>query len=144
MRRARIESLLEKLKSVMIDRYQGRQVAVELLIDIYYERCRRADHDHHKDHRIYMHVGCEDNRICTCSSITNLDDENLYGLFAHEIGHIIMTQFHQIYEEVLDENEIVGLYSSEDEEIMADEVIAVLFDLDIRYDENKVQWLRLP
>ena len=143
MREKAIEKVFEKIKSIMIDRYQGDSFLIEKIIDIDFRHCVKAERDHHRDLRIYMHIGCEDLTICTSSSINLLSLENLQGLFCHEIGHIIHTQLPDIFESIADNDEIEILNDIGDPEIIADCIIDRLFDIHIYYDHKKVQWTML-
>jgi len=129
-----------KLKSKLIDLYIGNKTDAEILIDITFRRCIKADRDHHRDPRIYMHVGCEDMIICVSSSIELLGQKNLQGLFLHEIGHTIHMELPDLLENVLDDEELVMIENMDDDEIVADYIIDRLFGIHIYYDDKKVQW----
>ena len=109
------------------------------------KRCVVADRDHYRDQRVYAHTGHEDMTVCVSGSIDLLSVNNIKGILAHEIGHII----HLHAPEVVNQLE-VGLSTNEedtylgvsiDQEIFADAIIYRLFDLHIFYDENKIQWI---
>lgn len=137
-----VEKILEKLKQKMIDAYPRPDHLAEMLIDIRVRRCRLADRDHYKERRVYAHAGCEDMLICVSSSIELLDDENVRGIFAHEIGHIVAIQMPELIEEVCDDKEIVYMEDMDDDELVADYVTERLFGIRVFYSDNKVQWVK--
>ncbi len=52
--------------------------------------CRDADSDHVRSRRQYAHTGHYKDTICLASTFLSLPLSHQAGLFAHEIGHIIM------------------------------------------------------
>jgi len=133
----RTDGLLSEIISTLMAHYPTDDC--ELLIDVSWKLCRMADRDHYRDHRIYMHTGHEKMTICASSSIELLDEENLIGLFLHEIGHIIHHEIPSLYTGQLDE-ETIGYMEDGDDEVIADMIIQKLFGIHIYYDYNKVQW----
>lgn len=148
-----VEKINEKVKKLLMEYYKGAPEDAEVLIDIQVKRCKVADHDHYKDPRCYAHTMHEPNIICVSSSMELLDDENIYGILAHEYGHIIHSQFPELisgaenypgeFEIEVDEDlefQYVG-GREVDHEIFADFLIEKLFGLRIWYDQKKVQWM---
>ena len=123
---------------------------LEMLEDISIDRCVLADHDHHSDMRIYMHVNCERQKsnephICFSSSAENLPDETLMALFIHEIAHIVAFQ----YPEIVEDSDEIDLENctianiTVDNEIMADYIAENILGVRIYYNEDKVQTVLL-
>ena len=138
-----ITKIFNELIAIFVSAYEGDKKIAELLYDIRFHRCRIADRDHWKESRVYMHCGCAEMTICVSSSIDILSVENLQGLFAHEIGHIIHHQIPEILEDSLEKNEAATLTNLVDDELTADYLIERLFGYHVYYDNRKVQWLKL-
>ena len=139
-----IYDLFESLKACLIKTYPGVKENAECLIDIGFKRCRIADRDHYKEYRVFMHTGCEPNTICVTSSIDMLDTDCLVGLFCHEIGHVICFQFPEMISECLSEKEQDLLEELDDDELRADHVMLLIFEIRIFYNARKIQWAKLP
>jgi len=59
--------------------------------------CPVAEQDHRSAFRQFAHVFHDDDpgAICVAAEIGQLDDEYLYGILAHEFGHLIAQEFHE-------------------------------------------------
>lgn len=88
--------------------------------------CSIAHADHLLRERRYMHVYCpevggSDEWICVAPAAVDLPIDNLHGLFAHELGHLI---------------------SGDRRQSVANDTM-LRFGIRIEYDEMDVQWARL-
>jgi hypothetical protein len=151
----RARAINEQLKQILVESYKGLAEDAAPLFEIRIERCSTADHDHYKDPRVFAHTHHKEDVICVSSSIELLDDANIYGVLAHEYGHMIYDQFPEL---IFDAQEYPNEFEVEidreygvqfvegvevDIEIFADWIVEKLFGLRIWYDQRKVQWLHL-
>lgn len=51
--------------------------------------CPLAESDHAKEERVFAHTLHLPNTVCVCQDIEKLNDDFLYGIMAHEFGHIL-------------------------------------------------------
>ena len=82
-------------------------------------KCPLAEHHHLKSFRQFAHtldLDYDDRTVCVTAEIGQLPDEFLYGILAHEFGHIIAV-------EIWDDDTEEG----------ADRAVDVFLELDIRY-----------
>ena len=143
-----LDEKLKKLTKFMVFRsdeyFIGMNKIKNVLKSIKIQHCKIADKDHEDEFRVFAHVGCKKDTICVSKYIQSLDDCNIYGILAHEIGHIIDLQHEDVARYVLNYNDYNydGMKGFGDE-VMADFMIDALFDLHIYYDEDKIQTLAI-
>lgn len=150
-----VQKLNKQLQQAMIKSYRGLQEDALVLKEIRVEHCRKADHDHYKDERVYAHTRHKDGVICVSSSLELLDDANILGVLAHEYGHIIHEEMPDLISgaeewpgelefEIDLEYEVQFVGGVEvDHEIFADWIVEKSFGMRIWYDHRKIQWLHL-
>lgn len=92
--------------------------------------CKTAEREHSESSRQYAHVLHVNGSICVANDIWRLSRGNLYGILLHEFGHLIV------------EHESMGNVSGDLQEEAADEAIARMFGIDIRYygGQPTVEW----
>lgn len=90
--------------------------------------CPLAEQDHAESFRQFAHVFHTDNRVCVAWEIGRLPDRFLYGLMAHEFGHVMAW----------------GIWQ-DDSEAGADRAAEDFLGLTIRYGtEYDIQFLTCP
>jgi hypothetical protein len=51
--------------------------------------CQTAEKEHRRSERQYAHTFHYDGVICVCKAFWELPDRHLFGVLAHEIGHLL-------------------------------------------------------
>lgn len=93
-----------------------------------------------KKPRVFAHTLHEDGVVCYTERMdTEISGENRIGIFLHEFGHLYVDSFP---EDVTDEE-----FEAMDEdtvEVMADLAVKEFFGVEIKYDNNDIQFVNLP
>lgn len=56
-----------------------------------FKHCKQADREHEQSKRQYAHVGHYLNTICVAHTFCKLPIKYQFGIFYHEIGHILLS-----------------------------------------------------
>lgn len=86
--------------------------------------CGQADEEHRKKASSYAHVLDKSKYICVSHKIKDLGEEQIAGIIAHEIGHLI-----------------IAATAEKQCERRADAHFYFFTDIKISYDKNKLQYI---